>query len=314
MFVSEEEIKRRNGLLEKWLEDKGNSKAIEKRKARNDKTEKSYSHKPHLALLPYDLNTNDPKKLKERLRAIRGELRDHKRQLKQEEENERLWKEDLDKWKKERAELQDKYDKGAEIRDEIKDHFKKTREQASEDNKKVQQLYKDFMKYDRFIDQNGEVDIEELESFMGWKFNGHEISAYMPNKTVDNVNRMADNLEKILNSTPREDSDDYDNWQADGMDLVNSMRDYAKDYSLTGDGENTSKLTELVKRDGYLSSEDMADLKDEINEQDYYINDAEQVLKEIPKDKKKIETKINDFKEQEQRTKDKLDKVTDKKE
>ena len=36
----------------------------------NEQKSKSYSHKPHLADLPYDHNTNDSDKLEERLDAI----------------------------------------------------------------------------------------------------------------------------------------------------------------------------------------------------------------------------------------------------
>ena len=169
------------------------------------------------------------------------------------------------------------------------------------------------MKYGKFIDQNEDVDMKDLNAFMSQRFNGRTLSGYMPPSTVDNVNRMADNLEKILNSATPEDSDDYDNWQAGGMELVASMRQYGKDYNLEGDGENTAKFTEIVKRDGYLSSEEMADLKEKMNENDYYLNDAQESIKENYKERSKVETKIKDFKEQEQRTKDKLDKVTEKK-
>ena len=49
--------------------------------------EKSYSHKPHLAGLPYDLNTNDPEKLKERLKACKRGLKEAKQDLKDMQEN-----------------------------------------------------------------------------------------------------------------------------------------------------------------------------------------------------------------------------------
>ena len=311
MFVCEVELKRRHGLLRKWLEEEGNSKAKEKRKARN---EKSYSHKPHLSLLPYDLNTNDPKKLKERLKAIRAELRACRREKDTWDESIKGWEQDIKEWTKDKEDMQKQFDKGAEIRDEIKDHIHSVRENAVEDNKQIKQLYDDFMKYDKFIDQNEDVDMKDLNAFMGQTFNGRTVVGFMTPSTVDNVNKMADNLEKILNGANPEASDDYDNWQADGMELVSSMRQYGKDYNLEGDGENTAKFTEMVTREGYLSSEDMADLKDKMDENDYYLNDAQESLKDNYKERSKVETKINDYKEQEQRTKDKLDKVTGKKE
>lgn len=276
-------------------------------------TSKSYSHKPHLSLLPYDLNTNDPKKLKERLRAIRAELRACRREKDTWDESIKGWEKDIKDWTKDKEDMQKQFDKGAEIRDEIRDHIHSVRENAVEDNKQIKQLYADFMKYDKFIDQNEDVDMKDLNAFMGQVFNGRTLSGYMPPSTVDNVNKMADNLEKIMNSATLEDSDDYDNWQAGGMELVSSMRQYGKDYNLEGDGENTAKFTEIVKREGYLSSEDMADLKEKMNENDYYLNDAQESIKENYKERSKVETKINDFKEQEQRTKDKLEKVTGKK-
>ena len=47
---------------------------------------KSYSHKPHLGSLPYDLNTNDPDKLKERLDAIDERLKKTDDKIKKTEE------------------------------------------------------------------------------------------------------------------------------------------------------------------------------------------------------------------------------------
>lgn len=44
---------------------------------------KSYSHKPHLADLPYDLNTNDVDKLKERLDACNEGLKESQEELEQ---------------------------------------------------------------------------------------------------------------------------------------------------------------------------------------------------------------------------------------
>ena len=41
-----------------------------------DNYNKTYSHKPHLDSLPYDLTTKDPKKLKERLKEIDKRIED----------------------------------------------------------------------------------------------------------------------------------------------------------------------------------------------------------------------------------------------
>lgn len=46
------------------------------------KSTKSYSHKPHLASLPYDHNTNDPEKLKERKEELEKRIKDTDKQIK----------------------------------------------------------------------------------------------------------------------------------------------------------------------------------------------------------------------------------------
>lgn len=119
--------------------------------------EKSYSHKPHLAGLPYDLNTNDPEKLKERLKANNKALREAKKDLKNAEEMDEMMEQnikDIDNETELRNEeiqkLTEENNRITEAKSKIYDHFEDVTMMTEEDGWEIKKQYdkmKDFDSY-----------------------------------------------------------------------------------------------------------------------------------------------------------------------
>lgn len=280
--------------------------------------EKSYSHKPHLAELPYDLNTNNVDKLKERLRACNRELRDAQSDLKyakenvemmndninEIEENEKIFKADIKKMEEENAQIRETIGK-------VYDHFEDVTMMTEEDGWQIKKQYEKLQQSSpdtdfSDIDENMKEFIDEV-SLLGYipdtypKDDSIRPQYYIETK----LNPMIDKLKKI--DSP------------EAQKLATQMENYIDKYDMGKDTPLTQELKK-IEEEGNLSdiwyiteeknNKEIGKITNTIDKE----NERKEGIIEKRKDEqkliRKLETKVNDFKTHKDKIQEKIDKVS----
>lgn len=235
---------------------------------------KSYSHKPHLGDLPYDLNTNDPDKLKERLKACKEGLKEAEKELK-----------DLQEFK-DNVESVEQYNK------EVQEDAKK---QLGYINNTWQDVQKEAERFDDLSDEGwiyewysamGEF-MEEMSENPGFITNEIEekyealygIEEYDPERYAD---------EESGYPSPMYGAWGFEAYLEDREKLQNEIIGYMGDFNIEGNGKHGTEMQERM---------------------DKLPNDWEEKNNTINREIGKVETKVNDFKNHQQRIEEKLDNL-----
>lgn len=276
-----------------------------------DTTTKSYSHKPHLALLPYDLNTNDPKKLKERLKVCNRELRQAQSELKTMKESEKGFKEIVKELTDENKELTSKLDKAKKLKSEISDHLDEVKEMSKKDSQDIIDDYNSFINDNIMGNINPGIDLDYLDDMMNLHFGEDHYFGYQNGMGVKNLNKLADDIETIVGaSTDGTGNPSEEDWQVQGVSLADNIREYAHKYDMTNtDTKHGEQFDKLVNKEDWMSTPEMESLEAHIEENSKNIKQSEEALKELPREISKQETKVKDFKEHKDKIKDKISKV-----
>ena len=224
---------------------------------------KSYSHKPHLAGLPYDLNTNDPDKLKERLKACEDGLKEAEKELKDLQD----FKDNVESVEQYNKEIQEKSEASL---DKIKEWYEKVKNnpEYSED-------------IEEFVESEMDSFIEDMESNTG----------FITQADVRKYDYMLHLLDYALPDYADENygypsRKDFDRFAEDHDTLEYYVRQYLSDYNIHGDSDYAK---EMQKRTDNLP------------------NDWEEKSRTINREIGKAETKVNDFKNHQQKIEEKLD-------
>lgn len=279
--------------------------------------EKSYSHKPHLQNLPYDLNTNDPKKLKERLKACNRELRDAQSELKDNkemgamiEDNIKEYEDTINNLKETNKEL---INRNKEIYKQVKDvnnHFEDVTMLSEDDGWQIKKQY-DKLK------ETSDADLSEIDENMMEFIDDVSLLGYIPTTYPKDdsirpqyyietkLNPMIDNLKQI--DSP------------EAQKLASQLEDYRDTYDIRLNTPLTQKLNSV--------SEGLSDIYDvEVNSNNKEIDKHSKTIDNIDGklngedglyDRQKLvnhdirtgETKVKDLKEHREKIKEKIDKV-----
>ena len=311
-------------FLEEWRKDhKGNRKS-----------KKSYSHKPHLGSLPYDLNTNDPKKLKERLKENNKRLREARRNyidavenndmmennIKEIEENEKIFKEEIQKMEEENARI-------SETREKIHDHFEDVTMMTEEDGWEIKKTYDELKKYSLSSEITDEMDevmnefIDEV-SLLGYIPDTYPKDDSISAKTyIDS--KFNPLIEKFLtiageHSSLDDPAKDSNEFVATCDRIVDQMEKYRDNYSIDKDTPLTKELKK-IEDDGklpdtwYMTEQKNNKKIKEINETIDKENERKEGIKERQKENRremgKLATRVNDHEDQELKILAKLEKV-----
>lgn len=275
---------------------------------------KSYSHKPHLGALPHDLHTNDPEKLKERLRACNRELKNAQSELKDAremdkmmednikeiEENEKVFKKDIEK-------LQEANDKINSTMDEIYGHFEDVTMLTEDDGWEIKK------QYDKVKETMPDADFSEIEDTMNEFIDEVSLLGYIPDTypkddSIKPVKYIEDKLEPLIDDvrslgTP------------EAVQLADQMEAYKNNYDISKDTPLTQELTniqdkndwsDLWDRDLQNNEKQIKDITNTIEKENERKEGIKERQKENRREMGKLETKVNDFKNHGEKIKDKL--------
>lgn len=306
-------------LLEQWRKEQKSMAKIEYIiKAINDyMEEKSYSHKPHLQNLPYDLNTNDPKKLKERLKACNRELRDAQSELKNNkemgamiEDNIKEYEDTINNLKETNKELiKENKEVFAKV-EEINNHFEDVSILSEDDGWKIKK------QYDK-VKETSDADFSDIEDNMIEFIDEVSLLGYLPDTypkddRIYPTRYIDDKLNPMIDRLKQVDS-------PEAQKLASQMEDYRDKYNVGADTPLSRELDEI--------SSGISDIYDvEVNRNNQEIEKHNQTIENIDGklngedglyDRQKLvnhnirtgETKVNDLKEHKEKIKEKIDKV-----
>lgn len=293
--------------------------------------EKSYSHKPHLAMLPYDLNTNDPKKLKERLRACNRELREAQSDLKyakenvdmmtdnieEIEENEKLFQEDIQKMEEQNAQIKETMGK-------VYDHFEDVTMMTEDDGWRIK---KEFDKVINSEFWNAEGDTEQyIEEQMKHFIDETTLQGYIGPEDVKEIKVISKDLNDLMGETYSADEKpifsgrEWGRFHEDAQFVQTLLDKYCTDYDISKDTPLTRELNKIEKKGNLSDKWDMIIQRNDneikkINNTIEKENERKEGIIERRKDEQKLvgklETKVNDFKTHKEKIQDKIDKVSD---
>ena len=280
--------------------------------------EKSYSHKPHLAQLPYDLNTNDPKKLKERLRACNRELREAQSDLKYAKENVDMMTdniEEIDEETKLRNEeiqrLTDENNRITEAKTKIYDHFEDVTMLTENDGWEIKK------QYDKLKETSNDTDFTGIEDDMKEFIDDVSLLGYIPytypkDDSIHPQRYIQDKLNPMINYIKKIDS-------PEAQKLAEQMEDYRDKYDISKDTPLRRQLEKIEDEGGLTDTYE--DTIDKNNKNIDLLTQAnikegerkERIIAQNKDEQKlvgKLETKVNDFKTHKERIQEKIDKVS----
>ena len=232
---------------------------------------KSYSHKPYLASLPYDLNTNDPDKLKERMYACNEGLKQAQQELKE-----------LQKFK-------ENVKKVGQYNNKVKEESKKQLHYINDCWNRVSNLAMEYDDPDE-LDWYGEMEtfIKEMNSNEG----------FINNEIADKYEAVYG----ISETDPEHYADQesgYPKWGPlhgfetyldDRESLEKYVTNYLQNFNIDGNSEYAKEMNSIIE-----------DLPTDWEDKNRTIN------REIGK----AETRVKDYKEHNRKIKEKIERVTD---
>ena len=254
--------------------------------------EKSYSHKPHLASLPYDHNTNDPKKLQERLDACDRQIKNWEIVIKENENAIKDVNNEIDDLKKDNKEIEKKmgelqglYDEFNELDANVKDEAinmiddivdevnKLTNGEGFPPNpfntEKIDYYYQDLNRLKELFEDGGLLESKDAMLFR-----------------LDNVIRTGTGDDNRFNNVIRE---------------LNRVADMVDMY------KNPASQEIMEKRRNY---EFMDDYEEEISKNHRAIEHQERTIHDFEDNIKHSERMVNDFSNEKDRTQEHIDRVT----
>lgn len=229
---------------------------------------KSYSHKPHLAGLPYDLNTNDPDKLKERLKACKDGLKEAEKELKDLQE----FKGNVESVEQYNKEIQEKSE--AKL-NKIKEQWERVRNNPyySED-------------IEEFVESGMEDFIDDMENNIG--FIGKHDVTYHSTLPGDMDYAIPDYADGNYGYPSGGELHGFERFAEDHDTLERYVREYLREFNIDGDGEYAKEMKART---------------------DKLPNDWEEKNNTINREIGKAETKVNDFKNHQQKIEEKLNNL-----
>ena len=281
---------------------------------------KSYSHKPHLAELPHDLNTNNPDELKERLDACKEGLKEAKKDLKDKEkesgaldsqikENEQS----INDLKKENEELQNNVDHINSTMSQVYEHFDKVSEDAKKDAEDLKEW--EYLLDSEYLAYGGDTD--EVSSDLKHFYEDIVPKGYLGPEDVKFVNELADKIDEL----PIYDdgySEGHDRFMGDVTGWSDDMKHYAEKYDINGDNENTRELNrreEGMSDKWYeITARDEKKIESNNVKIDGLEKDNEKLHSQkvgVDKDVRKLNTKVKDYSEHQVAIEEKIESVKD---
>ena len=279
--------------------------------------EKSYSHKPHLQMLPYDLNTNDPKKLKERLRACNRELRDAQSELKDNKEMGAMIEDNIKEYEDTMSSLKETnkelISRNKEIFDQVKkvnNHFEDVTMMTEDDGWQIKKQY-DKLKESSDADLS-EIDDNMMEFIDDVSLLGYIPDTYPKDDRIHPVRYIEDKLNPMIDNIKKIDS-------PEAQKLASQLEKYRDDYDLSRDTPLTQKLNnvseglsdiyymETSRNDNEIAkhSKTIDNIDEKLNGEDGLYDRQKLVNHDI----RTGETKVKDLKEHREKIKEKIDKV-----
>ena len=275
--------------------------------------------KPHIQALPHNLLTNDPDKLHERLDAINAGLKDAQAELKTAQQEEKDLTKSINDLEEENAQLKDENDKLYKensdiwaIGGKVYEHFNKVSIQAEEDSWQIKKAYNKMKSSLKGTDDDR--DFTDLDEKMRVLTDDMYHDGYLPkyltdpdNPTVTPPHYINDILKPMIAEIR-----DIGTPEAEGV--ANRMDDYIYRYDITGRNPNTNELKQLDKGLSDLWPDMVDKNKNQIKKNTKQIEgnmetlaEQEATLKEKGKQVKEIQTKIDDYNFEKDRTNNKLD-------
>ena len=240
---------------------------------------KSYSHKPHLAGLPYDRRSTSWDELSERYGACISEQDKRKEEMNKLRE---VLRQDLSDFKESRKDLNDSLDKLEQWNKDNQEFFEADDKLQNEKIEKAKELEKQFENvFDNMEDvleglSKRESDVyQELDRISGlFLVNG---SSILPKGDVDTVLKLADDYVDILdNSMISFDKEQYD--------LADSLRDLTK---------NSDSIIQLQNNAHTIG--EMSGLQDHINIMQHETSVRNDSIKSTKKELDKLYNEWQDF-------------------
>lgn len=302
-----------------------------------DNYNKSYSHKPHLQDLPYDLTEKDPKKLKQRLRENNKRLREAKEELKdaQEmdemmeqnikeiEENEKLFQEDIQKMEEQNAQIKETIGK-------VYDHFEEVTMMTEEDGWNIKKSFDEITSNEVWSSQEDNETIDNLVKDMETFINETSLQGYISPQEVRQIQFMRSELEDLTQTTFADDLfDDYGTTGFDSRDverlhddifsLTRKLDNYCEKYDISKDTPLRRQL-DKIESDGNLSDKwymveqrnnnEIKKINNTIEKENERKEGIIENQKENRREMGKIQTRINDHEKHKVKIEDKIKKVS----
>lgn len=275
---------------------------------------KSYSHKPHLGALPYDLHTNDPEKLKERLRACNRELKNAQSELKDAREMDKMMEDNIKEIEENEKVLKDEIknmeEQNAQINETIHkvyDHFEDVTMMTENDGWEIKKLY------DKWKENQSGYDISSIDEKMKYFIDDISLQGYYPNGYRTEMTNL---VEEFYSYGDRLAWDNKtDDFPELNEQLRNKMLEYRDKYDISKNTPLTQELNRIEKEGNLSDKWDMVEQRNnkEIKRRNELIekeNERKEGIKERQKENRremgKLETKVNDFKNHGEKIKDKL--------
>lgn len=275
---------------------------------------KSYSHKPHLGALPYDLHTNDPEKLKERLRACNRELKNAQSELKDAREMDKMMEDNIKEIEENEKVLKDEIknmeEQNAQISETIHkvyDHFEDVTMMTENDGWEIKKLY------DKWKENQSGYDISSIDEKMKYFIDDISLQGYYPDGYRTEINNLVDEFYSYGDRLAWDNK--TDDFPELNEQLRNRMLEYRDKYDISKNTPLTQELNRIEKEGNLSDKWDMVEQRNnkEIKKRNEIIekeNERKEEIKERQKENRremgKLETKVNDFENHREKIKDKL--------
>lgn len=264
---------------------------------------KSYSHKPHLQDLPYDLRSNNIDELQERLDVINEKIDEETEYIKKQEKNNLQLNKEIQSINKETDKLEEENLKYEKIQRNIDAHYNLVEKSSWKDGNEIRKKYiklketakdADFSKIDNPID-TFLFDITR-EGYLPVNYTDINTGPLKSvNYTNDRLNPLIENIRKI--NTP------------EAKELATSLEEYREKYNPQGNNQFTEKLKEIEEIDNekwYMTYDNNIT---KIGENNLSVNEKVLEIKSNAKNIKLAEGRKKDYKGQKKRTEQRINEI-----
>lgn len=259
---------------------------------------KSYGHKPHLASLPYDHNTNDPDKLQERLDVLGDRISETEELIGTEAWIQEDRQKEIDRLTKENDDLQKKLDAIDEYNEEFDAYSSKLQRDTADLISDFQDTYRELFEGTDLVKGmiNGKPNFLYSE-VMGLQ-EVFEYSGLIPSMDANALKGLADKIVK--------ESSNYDKGSA-WSKKVEKLADTLVDIANTNDINKHPAGKVLEKLSGMESVYAKEDWDSQLKSNNEEISRSMDVIKDSIKTQNGFERELNDYKKEYKRTEQHLD-------